>query len=248
VRIISVCMLIALTLAACDDESEQLPSLDSASATPTEAVISSLTITPTPGIVLSDGDPHPELANTLPNLLKRHETVIVGTVLSHDGQRYAPKPTISGLPTSPPTPVTTFTVRVDRVIISDALSEGEEIKFSQIGGRLPDGRLYIDPITGGLLEPGPTLYLMFLRSSETVEPIEYFGPALGRFVVTADGLVAPNGHEAWPAVREISGYTYQEVEPALTSDSRASALQDMAKVTLDDAEQVILAAVSQSTN
>ncbi len=113
----------------------------------------------------------------------------------------------------------------------------------QFGGIRDDGRVEefeSDP----LVQPGST-YLLFLRDTLAVTGRDEFANGgFDRFAIGENGLIQPNGWEAYAGVAAVSGVSPKEVYAAQNSSNPGSALTALARTTVDEAAVKILAAIA----
>jgi hypothetical protein len=191
------------------------------------------------------GTPPLWFAESLRTMVERYQTIIVGRV---EGIREVrnldalnPTPMVEN--TRPGFPETVFDVKVLEVIAAHRVSAGQTIGFYQLGVTLNDGPQYV-PDVNPLVEPGTT-YLFFLEDLKPIfEVDEFTSPAFGRFVVSADRLVIPNGWERSAGVAAVSGVPFSDMGAAFYADDQEAARAALAKRTVDEAAALIRAEIA----
>lgn len=237
--VMSSLLAILVWAAACGESST--PSDSTKSEAKDQLSTLSPSPTPTPEIRqlthIESGAPPVHTIVTLRTMVESYHTVIVGRVLGISDVRQ-PTP----LDGNEQVPTTVFSVKVERVLASPRVKEGDTIMHTQWGGTLPDGRSLI---AAKLIEPGET-YLMFLVDLQPATGRDEFTSSrTGRFVITEDGLIEPNGWEVFEGAEAVSGVPKDEVVAATSRSDWELALKGLARVKVDAAETKIQAAIAE---
>lgn len=182
-------------------------------------------------------------AESLRTMVEFYDTIIVGQVTGVSEVRHPVRGQPDGSLLELP-PETVFSVKVDRVLSAPRVRDGDTISLVQAGGPTKDGqpfRLEGDP----LVDVGQT-YVMFMNDLLFPMKLDLFsGPAFGRFVV-ANGIVMPNGWDGELGVGAVSGVTREEVLTARYSENPGEALAALARTSVDEAVEKILAAIAEA--
>ena len=238
---------VLLTLSACGTGAED-KAPDSPNDTPsTDAEVPAGNDTQAAGSIvrIESGSPPVWFAKSLRTMLERYQTIIVGRV---EGVReirnldaLGATPRMESTP--PKFPETVFDVKVLEVIAASRVSRGETIGFYQLGAAIGD-----DMTNQTGVNPFVTIgatYLFVLRDLQPEFGLDEFtNSAFGRFVITPNRLIVPNGWEGLPGVSAVSGVPYAEVEQALYSGNPDDARAALARRTVDEAAVDIAAAIA----
>jgi hypothetical protein len=141
-----------------------------------------------------------------------------------------------------PFPVTVLPVTVQRVIHSPAPEVGEKIEVRQAAGPQKETCTCSDC---GLEQPlaAGEIVLFFLHDSS----LGYANDSGARFQINRDGKIVPSGQEArYAGPGEVSCASPGDVWAALGSAAPKDALAALARVTVDEAAERILAAVAEA--
>ena len=210
-------------------ESEQ----DLQSSTPASSLGASSSENPAASTESGYAPPDPS-AESLRRMVEWQPFVIIGTVKSEETTYF-----LQG-----DIPYTVFTVSVVNEISTGYANEGSDVTMAVLGGKEPDGdfRPFQFPIKVG------ATYLLFLYDWANYIPgfPGVAGEASGKFRVSKDGLIVPNGSETYSGVREISGVAPEQTSTALASADPDSALEHLATVPLDEAIAKIRSAIAEA--
>jgi hypothetical protein len=205
---------------------------------------SSPSTTPQESVVISDAN-WPNYFS-LREVVEGFDTIVVGKVgLPRLEERpLEPEAIASGeRKPGPQDYVSLYPVEVLRIIASPRAKEGSTITVYQRGGVI-DGVTYTvsgDP----LLEVGTTYFLLLDDLLPGFGLDEYVAHPGSRFVVTAEGLLKPNGWEASAGFAAVSGVPYADLELALYAEDRDAAITALSRTSVDEAAERILAAIAE---
>jgi hypothetical protein len=165
-------------------------------------------------------------------MVEFYDTIVIGRVEAVAEVRYPDSVQPDGSRVELP-PETIFLVSAVQVISAPRASQGATFSLLQSGGPTKEGVPFLiegDP----LVNVGQT-YLMFLNDLSRTGADLFSGPAFGRFVVTNEGLIEPNGWEASPGVSAVSDVPYAEVETAFYASNPDGSRTALARTSIEDA-------------